>query len=90
MDAKEIQGLIFQWISENFGRSEAEQPSYDIGALAKHLADKFDKETVVLFQHKTSGGAVYLTDDHKFADASVMIRLDGGAELMRCDVKELK
>ena len=41
-----------------------------------------------LLKHVTDGGAVYLTDNHNFAEAKIIIRLDGGAELVRCDVKE--
>ena len=39
-----------------------------------------------LFRHVTTGGAVYLTDGHSFKDAKIVIRLDGGAELVRCNV----
>ena len=42
---------------------------------------------IKLFKHVTSGGAVYLTDNHSFADANIIIRLDGGAELYKCEVK---
>lgn len=43
---------------------------------------------ITLFTHVTSGGAVYLTDNHRFADATIIIRLDGGAELVGCKVTE--
>jgi hypothetical protein len=38
-----------------------------------------------LFRHITDGGAEYLTDNHMFADAKIVIRLDGGAELVTCE-----
>jgi hypothetical protein len=41
---------------------------------------------IKLFQHITDGGAIYLTDCHKFADATIIIRLDGGPELLKCEV----
>lgn len=42
---------------------------------------------ITLHRHVTDGGAVYLTDNHSFAKAKIIIRLDGGAELFRCDIK---
>lgn len=45
------------------------------------------KEKVIkLVIHVTDGGAVYLVDNHRIADASIIIRLDGGAELLKCEV----
>ena len=37
---------------------------------------------IILFKHITDGGAIYLTDNHNFAKATIVIRLDGGAELI--------
>lgn len=45
-------------------------------------------DSIVLVKHTTDGGAVYLTDNHMFSEAKIIIRLDGGEELLRCDVKE--
>jgi hypothetical protein len=43
---------------------------------------------IVLFRHVTDGGAVYLTDNHNFAQANVIVRLDGDQpELVDCRVK---
>ena len=42
---------------------------------------------ITLHRHITTGGAVYLTDNHSFAKAKIIIRLDGGAELSRCDIE---
>ncbi len=43
---------------------------------------------VTLFKHVTGGGAVYLTDNHRFSDAKIVIRLDGKEpELVGCKVK---
>lgn len=39
-----------------------------------------------LFKHTTDGGAAYLVDDHDFLKAKIVIRLDGGAELSRCEI----
>lgn len=44
------------------------------------------KESYVLFTHVTDGGAIYLTDNHLFADAKIVIRIDGDAELLRCEI----
>lgn len=41
-----------------------------------------------LFIHKTDGGAVYLTDNDDFFEAKIIIRLGGGAELLRCEIEE--
>ncbi len=41
---------------------------------------------VKLMLHVTDGGARYLTDSHDFKDATIIIRLDGGTELTRCQV----
>lgn len=30
---------IYEWVAENFGESEAEDPSWSIEALAKHLSE---------------------------------------------------
>ena len=43
-------------------------------------------DEIVLFLHITGDGAVYLTDNHNFADAKIIIRVDGGAELMKCNI----
>ena len=51
------------------------------------LHNPTDEPEVVLYRHVTDGGAVYLTDNHRFTDANVIIRLDGGAELARCEIK---
>lgn len=33
-----IYTIIYNWVAENFGTSEAEEPSWDIHALAEELA----------------------------------------------------
>lgn len=45
------------------------------------------QEEYTLYLHVTSGGAIYLTDSHLFSEAKIIIRLDGGAELIRCNVE---
>ena len=55
-----------------------------------HMKPKKQKdivEKITLHRHVTTGGAVYLTDNHSFAKAKIIIRLDGGAELSRCDIE---
>jgi hypothetical protein len=32
-----LEWAIYNWVAENFGESEANDPSWDIGALASHL-----------------------------------------------------
>lgn len=46
------------------------------------------KEEYTLFLHVTDGGAMYLVDNHSFAEAKIIIRLDGGAELICCEINE--
>ena len=46
------------------------------------------EETYVLFKHVTDGGAIYLTDNHDFFEAKIVIRLDGGVELICCNIEE--
>jgi hypothetical protein len=41
-------------------------------------------EKIVLHRHVTTGGAVYLTDNHMFGEAKIVIRLDGKPELSVC------
>ena len=44
------------------------------------------KDAIKLVKHITTGGACYLTDNHQFGRATLIIRLDGGkAELARLD-----
>lgn len=31
--------IIYKWVADNFGESEANDPSWDIKALAKHLSE---------------------------------------------------
>ena len=46
---------------------------------------------IILFKHITDGGAVYLTDNHNFAKATIVIRLDGKVpELIGCKIKKDK
>jgi len=40
------------------------------------------KDEITLFKHKTDGGAIYITDNHDFSKATVVIRLDGGVEVI--------
>lgn len=46
------------------------------------------KEEVTLFLHVTGGGAIYYTDNHDFFEATVVIRVDGGLEIIRFDTED--
>ena len=46
------------------------------------------QKEIKLIRHTTDGGAIYLTDNDDFAKAKLIIRLDGGAELHRCEIKK--
>lgn len=36
---KTFYGAIYEWVKDNFGQSEADNPSWNIEALAKHLQE---------------------------------------------------
>ena len=38
MDANNLEKLILEWIGENYGKDEQNDPCYDIGSLAGHIA----------------------------------------------------
>jgi hypothetical protein len=42
----------------------------------KHTAKQPAMDTRTLLTHVTDGGAVYIGDNHKFADASIVVRID--------------
>ena len=46
------------------------------------------EKKITLICHITDGGAVYLTENHDFSKTKLVIRLDGGAELVRCGYAE--
>ena len=46
------------------------------------------KEEITLFLHVTDGGAVYYTDNHDFFEATVVIRVDDGLEIVCFDTEE--
>ena len=43
MNADMIEKIILEWIGDNYGSQEAEEPCYDIGTLAGHLHEKLQK-----------------------------------------------
>lgn len=45
------------------------------------------KEEITLYLHVTDGGAVYYTDNHDFFESTVLIRVDGGLEILRFDME---
>lgn len=36
--------IIYEWVKENYGESEADNPSWDIEALAKHIQSKLKEK----------------------------------------------
>ena len=53
-------------------------------AIEMFLNWKYKPKGITLLTHITAGGVVYLTDDHNFRYAKIIIRLDGGEDLIRC------
>lgn len=43
LDSRKLYNIVYQWVENNFGTSEAEYPSWDIGALATYIAKQYDK-----------------------------------------------
>lgn len=37
---------LYEFISENFGHNEADDPCYDLGEIANHLESKFDVKEI--------------------------------------------
>ena len=37
--------IIYEWVKENSGESEADNPSWDIEVLAKHIESKLQEKT---------------------------------------------
>ena len=37
---KQLEKIIYNWVKQNFGESEADDPSWSIEALAKHLSEQ--------------------------------------------------
>ena len=44
MSEKELAKSIKEWVKYNFGESEADDPSWDINALAHHLSLELKKK----------------------------------------------
>lgn len=43
LDNVKLNNIICKWVEKNFGMSEVEDPSWDIGELADHIAEQYDK-----------------------------------------------
>lgn len=43
LDNLKLYNIIYKWVEENFGISEAEDPSWNIDVLANHIAEQYDK-----------------------------------------------
>lgn len=42
--ADELERVIKSWVARNYGESEAEDPSWDIGDLSREIATKINKK----------------------------------------------
>ena len=40
-----IKNMIAEWVRENYGQSELDEPSWDIELLAKHIENKLQEKT---------------------------------------------
>lgn len=45
MNEYELQQVIYNYVADNFGESEAKDPSWNIKALSKHVADYFNEKS---------------------------------------------
>ena len=45
------------------------------------------EKPIVLVKHQTSGGVTYLTDNHSFAKAKLIIRIDYEVTVEKCEYK---
>ena len=52
-----IEALIYNWVRNNFGRSEAMEPSWNISALAEYLHNNLLKDNLSL------GNVIYINED---------------------------
>lgn len=53
----ELQKLLKKWVADNFGAQEAQDPCYDLGALAEHLEKNFSRLYEKFGQEYIKGGA---------------------------------
>lgn len=51
MDAKEQAKLIKQFVKENYGESEADNPSWDIISLAEYLTEKQMESNMIIITY---------------------------------------
>lgn len=42
--SKQVEAFLYNWVTEYFGQSEADDPSYNLELLAEDLAAHFNKE----------------------------------------------
>ena len=43
MNADKLEKLILEWIGENYGRDEQDDPCYDIGSLVGHIIENLNE-----------------------------------------------
>lgn len=65
---KTFYDIIYDWVAENFGESEAEDPSWSIEALAKHLSESDIKPEELSAYTKSN---VYSTLDQSYVEQDV-------------------
>lgn len=77
-----IKELIIDWVSNNYGRSEAEEPSWDIDALAKHIESKLAEKNSKLFEQLEEIQSICIGADSP--DANTLGEQDPAKELQNC------
>ena len=61
---EEYQKTIYNWVAENFGESEAEDPSWDIKSLAEVIAKKHMQLHEEMIRTDLSGAIAGIAEDN--------------------------
>jgi hypothetical protein len=83
MNIREVQ----KWHEEQVAECRSEDDEQSL-QFHKDCVQALADIKVPLLRHITDGGAVYLMDNHDGYKATTVIRLDGGAVLVRCSISE--
>lgn len=71
--------IIYNWVEDNFGESEANDPSWDIKALAKHLSESnIDPEEFSAYTKNNTYDYMrqhYLREDIEYASENLGVEL---------------
>lgn len=71
---KTFYDIIYQWVAENFGQSEADDPSWNIKALAEHLRrSDIDPDELNAYTKST----VYADLDQHYIEEDIENYIDG-------------